>query len=135
MKNFLASFLSVLVFILFDGCNTGGGEDGGAPGDAGIDISGSWSGEYVSPSERVSLSAKIRQSGNSIIIQTTKAGVGNLLTGTMDAEGRLLLIDAFDGETWTSYGAVTEHSIRIRDYLLIPTPGVESPEQDIFLRR
>lgn len=125
----------LMALALIGGCNSGGGGTGGNPGAAGIDLSGSWTGEYISPAQTVPLTAKIRQSGDSVIIQTTKSGPGNLLTGTMGPTGDLLLTDAFDGETWTSYGQVSGHHIRIRDYFYDPTLGSDSLEQDIILRR
>ncbi|MCX7818295.1 MAG: hypothetical protein N2652_03675 [Kiritimatiellae bacterium] len=124
-----------LLMAAMDGCNSGGGGTGGSPGSAGIDLSGTWQGQYVAPGVEIPLSAKIRQSGDSIIIQTTKDGVGHLLTGVMRADGSLLLTDSFDGETWTSYGPVTESYVRIRDYLYDPSLGSDSPEQDIYLSR
>ena len=135
MRSTLCSFVLAFLAAILDGCNSGGGGTGGSPGSAGIDLSGTWQGRYVSPDLEVPLSAKIRQSGDSIIIQTTKDGVGHLLTGVMRPDGSLLLTDSFDGETWTSYGPVTETHVRIRDYLYDPTLGSDSPEQDIYLSR
>jgi hypothetical protein len=128
--------LAAFLWVVGDGCDSGGGGTGGSPGTAGIDISGSWSGAYVAPGIEIPLTAKIRQSGDAVIIKTSKDGVGNLLTGSMNAEGHLTLVDAYDGETWTSFGPVSEHYIRIRDYLYRPKPGEdEPPEQDIILHR
>lgn len=135
MRSYYISMLAAALIAVVDGCNTGDGGTGGSPGSAGIDLSGTWQGRYVAPDLEVPLTAKIRQSGDSIIIQTTKEGVGHLLTGVMRADGSLLLTDSFDGETWTSYGEVSETYVRIRDYLFNAELGSDSPEQDIYLSR
>lgn len=115
-------------------CNDGGGSSG-VPSASGLDLTGAWSGRYQSPSMQLSLTARIRQSGDTLIIQTTKEGVGHLLTGMLNANGSIMLTDSLDGETWTSYGEVTENNMWIRDYLYDPSLGSDSPEQDIFLSR
>lgn len=120
--------------LLIAGCNDGGGGGGGSS-SSGISLRGKWSGRYVSPSSSMSLSAEISQQGDSVIISTTKSGVGHLLTGTLTANGQLRLTDGYDGETWTSYGPVTRNNLRIRDYLYDPDLTSDSPEQDIYLSR
>jgi hypothetical protein len=128
--------LAISALVWAGGCNDGNDNDGGGvPGTAGINLSGSWTGEYTSPGVRVPLSARILQNGNAVIINTTKDGVANFLTGTMGPDGFLFLTDSVDAETWTSYGEVTANSFLVRDYLYDPTLGNDSPEQDLILRR
>ena len=129
--------------LVLEGCNDGGSgganvnvtNDTGVVSTGSLSLSGSWSGRYTSPTLTVPLTAKIRQSGDTLIIQTTKAGVGHLLTGTIGSAGNIMLTDSMDGETWTSYGTVTENNMVIRDYLYKPELGSDSPEQDIYLSR
>ncbi len=132
-----ASWLVVVsAVVLAGGCNDGNDNDGGGtPGTAGINLSGSWTGEYTSPGVSVSLRARILQNGNAVIINTTKDGVASFLSGTMGPDGFLFLTDSVDAETWTSYGDVTANSFIVRDYLYDPTLGSDSPEQDLILRR
>ena len=134
MKHIAALVVSIWTVLSLAGCNDGSGGGGGSS-SSGLTIGGKWSGRYVNPSQSMSLSAEISQQGNSVIISTTKSGVGHLLTGTITDGGNLRLTDSYDGETWTSYGPVTANSIRIRDYLYDPELGSDSPEQDIYLNR
>lgn len=125
--------LSALAVVL-SGC-LGGGGGGGGPSPVGSDLRGKWSGYYKSPDQRVNLTATIKQEGNALTIETTKEGVGHLLTGTIDDDSYVFLTDAFDGETWTSYGEVSHDYLRIRDYFYDPELRRDSPEQDIYLSR
>ena len=134
MKALAALLLSMTAMVWACGCNDSG-EGGGTPGTAGINLSGSWTGEYTSPGVRIPVQARIRQSGNAVVIQTTKSGVANFLTGTMGPDGYLFMTDSVDAETWTSYGDVTGSSFLIRDYLYDPSLGSDSPEQDLILHR
>jgi hypothetical protein len=134
MKSLAGFVLSASVLAWACGCNDSG-DGGGTPGTAGIDLSGSWSGEYTSPGVRIAVQARIRQSGDAVVIQTTKNGVANFLTGTMGPDGFLFLTDSVDAETWTSYGDVTASSFLVRDYLYDPSLGSDSPEQDLILQR
>lgn len=124
---------SVLLLLtgMLSGCENG--SDGA--GSVGPDISGQWSGKYVSPSYSEVLTAYISEDGASVLIETTKTGVGHLLSGVIAENGDLRMTDQYDGETWTSYGAVTPSYVRIRDYLFNPSLGSDSPEQDIYLTR
>ena len=143
MKALAVFFAAVMSLLIFEGCNDGGGggtsvnvtNDTGTVSTSSLDLSGSWRGRYTSPTQDVPLTAKIRQSGDTLIIQTTKQGVGHLLTGTIASSGNIMLTDSMDGETWTSYGQVTENNFLIRDYLYKPELGSDSPEQDIYLSR
>jgi hypothetical protein len=110
-----------------------GCEDG--PDPVGADIGGSWTGRYERPGYSEPLTATVDQHGSNITITTSKTGVGHLLLGTISSEARIDVIDQYDGEEWTSYGPVTETSLRIRDYLFDPELGGDSPEQDIYLSR
>lgn len=134
MKALVVSFLTTVSLLVLAACNDGGGSTGG-PSSSGFNLSGSWSGRYQSPDMQLALTAKIRQDGDTLIIQTTKEGVGHLLTGTISTNGSIMLTDSLDGETWTSYGEVTDVYVRIRDYLYNPALGSDQPEQDIYLSR
>jgi hypothetical protein len=135
MKKVLFPVLAAWALGWAAGCDSGGGEAKGTPGTAGLDLTGSWSGEYTSPGVRIALKAKIRQNGDAVVIQTSKDGVCNLLTGTMSPDGSLFMTDSVDAETWTSHGEVTESGFLVRDYLYDPSLGSDSPEQDLILRR
>ncbi|MBM4155397.1 MAG: hypothetical protein FJ221_10270 [Lentisphaerae bacterium] len=134
MKALAALLLCTTAMVWACGCNDSG-DGGGTPGTSGINLSGSWTGEYTSPGIRIPVQARIRQSGDAVVIQTTKSGVANFLTGTMGPNGFLFMTDSVDAETWTSNGDVTESSFLIRDYLYDPSLGSDSPEQDLILHR
>lgn len=121
----------ILVMLSIIGC-----EDGGDDYEwVGASIGGMWHGHYQSPSRNEELTAQITQNGTNITITTTLVGVGHEFHGLINEEAHLWLIDQYDGEIWTSRGAVTSTSIVIRDYLWDPDLGGDSPLQYIFLSR
>jgi hypothetical protein len=79
--------------------------------------------------------AKVVQSGDSVVLQSTKEGPGQFLTGNMGADGMLLMTDAVDGETWTSFGEVTPRSFTVRDFFYDPLLKSDSPDQRLVLSR
>lgn len=101
----------------------------------GAPIGGIWHGYYQSPSRREELTAHIVQDQTNITITTTLVGLGHKFHGLINEEAHLRLIDQYDGELWTSRGAVTSTNIVIRDYLWDPDLGGGSPLQYIFLSR
>jgi hypothetical protein len=120
------------------GCNGSGGDD--AP-PIGPDIRGAWSGRYFARNANrpeTALTATIRQDGEAVMIHTSLVGIGANLTGTIQPNGDISLIDAFDGEIWTThYRPATTNSIQIADFLRTPEPEDEgtTPIQLIELRR
>ncbi len=135
MKVLACGFLAAVVAVSIAGCTGESDGDSGSPGTAGLNLSGSWSGEYTAPGARVALRAKIVQTGDAVVISTTKGGVAQLLTGFMGPNGSLYLTDSVDAEIWTSDGDVTESGFLVRDYLFNPELGSDSPEQDLILHR
>lgn len=102
------------------GCNLdGGGSSGGSP-LVGPDLRGSWSGfsGVTSSSAKTPVKATVKQKEDMVTITTTlpKDGTGSQFTGTINGDGDMVLTDAFDGETWTTYkGPANSSSIRIFD--------------------
>ncbi len=84
------------------------------------DVDGRWSGTFtdaVAGTSR-SIKATISQDGRAIVITTNLSGTGAMFTGTINSDGDMDLIDASDGEEWTTHsGPVSEHSVVIRDYV------------------
>ena len=117
---------------LLDGCNE---SDGGSPPPGGPDLSGEWSGRYVSPGVSEPFEARVIQDGDAVVIQTTRAQAGRLLTGTMDRDAKLRMTDGYNSELWTSASPATPHRIHIHDYLQTPTIGYDPPLQDLILTR
>ena len=110
------------------------GSGGGTP-----KIAGKWLGKYSwsDGTHLMSVSATIEQNGNSLVIRTSKAAPGRLLTGQIRSNGRIRLTDSDDGEIWsTYYGPVSANHVKIADFL-IPTPAGHTGEmlQVLDLRR
>ena len=102
-------------------------------------IAGKWSGKYSwsDGTHLMSVSATIEQNGNSLVIRTSKAAPGRLLTGQIRSNGKIRLTDSDDGEIWsTYYGAASANHVKIADFL-IPTPAGRTGEmlQVLDLRR
>lgn len=137
MKLLWPRLLQLAALLLVPALLTGCEGDSGSASPSGLNISGHWSGEYISPDDSESVSAEISQDGTSVVIATSKpSGTGRLLVGILTADDRLELVDEHDGQTWTSQGDVTASHIRIRDFLL-GSGAFEGapPEQDIVLDR
>jgi len=122
----------LIVAGLLGGCNE---SEGGSASPTGLDLRGSWSGEYVRPGVREPLKAKVIQDGDAIIIQTSRQTVGRLLTGYMNSNADLSMTDGYDGELWTSATPATPNRIYLHDYLYSPTVDNDPPLQDIILTR
>ena len=102
-------------------------------------ISGNWSGTYSwsDGTHVMNVRASIEQNGSGLVIRTSKAAPGRLLTGQIRSNGRIRLTDSDDGEIWsTFYGPVSASHVKIADYL-IPTPAGRTEEtlQVLDLRR
>jgi len=124
-----AGLLAVLVVAaLALGCGSGSGHKRSPP--VGPNITGRWNGEYfrTDRSSRTALTATIRQDGDAIWINTSKAeGRARSFTGTMDEDGEMSLTDAYDGQHWTSeYGPATTNRVVIGDY--VERPSMEDPD-------
>lgn len=131
-----------LAALVVAGAIIGCEDDSGSAAPSGLDISGHWSGRYVSPGQEESITADVTQDGASVVIGTSKKGPGELLIGVITPDDRLQLVDEYDGETWTSDGEVTANEMVIRDFLpgsnreSGPGEEPEAPaEQDLILRR
>lgn len=116
---------------LLAGCGGGDGDDGPAL----LDLAGSWSGRYVSPSLNRNVNATITQDRDVLTIETTLEGVGHSFAGTIDTNNQIAVTDNYDGETWTSYGPVSTNAFLIRDFLYDPVEGTNSPDQGIYFNR
>jgi len=112
-----------------------GCEDDNGPDPVYADLRGDWTGYYERPGRHEDLTAHISQQGSNLVIETSLTGIGQNFTGIITSDGHIRLTDSYDGETWTSYGEVSSHYVRIRDYLFDPDLGADSPEQTIYLMR
>ena len=73
-------------------------------------ISGNWAGTYSwsDGTHVMNVRAAIEQNGSGLVIRTSKAAPGRLLTGQIRSNGRIRLTDSDDGEIWsTFYGPVS----------------------------
>jgi hypothetical protein len=123
----------LLMLVLLAGCGGGDGDGGGEP--TFLDLSGDWSGRYVGPDGDQDLEATITQEQDALTITTSLEGIGHSFAGSIDTNNEILLTDAFDGETWSSYGIVATNSFLVRDYLFDPLLGSNSPDQGIYFDR
>jgi len=93
-------------------------------------IKGNWSGSYYRTDrpERLSLTAKIEQDRDAVIITTSKSGGTAVnFTGNIRNSGNMRLTDAYDGEAWTTYyGPAKENRIVIADYVYSPSSNVSN---------
>lgn len=114
-------------------------DDDGDSGQTTPKIAGNWSGTYSwsDGTHLMNVRASIQQNGGALVIRTSKAAPGRLLTGQIRSSGRIRLTDSDDGEIWsTHYGAASANHVKIADYL-IPTPAGRTGEvlQVLDLRR
>ncbi|MDF3128004.1 hypothetical protein P0Y35_02225 [Kiritimatiellaeota bacterium B1221] len=132
----------MLLFLLCSSCSdSGGGEDSefgesSASSSGGIpQVKGAWTGHYVvyggsGAFDGQPVTAKIKQGGDAVVINTNLPTIGRMLTGTINSHGEMTLTDAYDGEVWTTlYGSATSDLIRIADFLV--APSVENPDPPI----
>gem|GEM_PF-1274357 len=104
--------------------DTSGLPDSGGPFSPGVNcnLSGNWRGIYYNDVSGVSeaIQATVTRTGLDIIIRTTKARPpGQLFTGTVNGLCGVTVIDAFDGEDWTTkFGGADANQIRIADFVI-----------------
>lgn len=110
----------------------------------GVNLQGEWVGQfYIHPEKQPSnrrsilnLFSTITQSGGSVTVRTTKTGVGARQSGTIRSDRHMRMVDAYDGEVWTTFwGPATYGSVRLYDFLLPPVAGGANDLQVIDLRR
>lgn len=102
---------------------------------AGSDLSGSWHGTYTHPIFGSSgAHATIVQQGAALTITTYFRGHSHSMSGTKSS-GNVRVVDASDGQVWTSLGSVNAHQILLRDYLLEYPDRHPILEQDLHLSR
>lgn len=127
--------ISVILFVLTSRSIPGCAGQGKSVPPVGPDIRGRWGGVYYQTDRggQVSLSASIGQEGDAVTISTSKpAGTARLLTGTINEEGRMVLTDGFDGETWTTlFGPATPNHVKLADYVY--TPSLEDPDPPVYV--
>lgn len=126
----------VLFLAAFFGCDDGGGH----ASPVGVDIHGRWSGEYyIEGDSHVVITARISQDGDAVVMKTDKAEPpAQSFSGTINEESFIVLTDASDGETWTSYGTVTTTHLTVTDYTRGAHDGeswADIPRQIIDLSR
>lgn len=131
MTDFVMPLAAVALLMVF----AAGCENDNGPDPVYADLRGNWTGYYEAPGRHEDLTANITQQGSNLVIETSLTGVGQNFTGIITSDGKIRLTDSYDGETWTSYGEVSSHYVRIRDYLFDPDLGADSPEQTIYLSR
>lgn len=103
--------------------NSATGGTGGpfAPG-VNCNLSGNWRGIFYNDVTGVgeAIQATVTRTGLDIIIRTTKSGPpGQLFTGSVNGQCGIQVIDAFDGEDWTTkFGGADANQIRIADFVI-----------------
>ncbi len=112
----------VVVALLCAGCED---EEGANESPTGPDISGDWSGNYISGAGEVTpISASISQNGSATYIETSLATEGHLLVGSVGGSGNVVMTDSFSGETWTAGQPVTSSHVQLIDYAFGPGSGL-----------
>ena len=95
-------------------------QSGGGRGTC--DLAGNWSGVYYNDvsGERVGVNATVTTEGFNIVIRTNKPyPPGQFFTGTINGQCGITLIDASDGEDWsTKFGAADGNQLRIADWVV-----------------
>lgn len=131
--SYFLSVGGVLYFLTLRSLSGCGGDEGIPP--VGPSIAGEWSGEFYRTDRAVHypLQAWISQSGDAVVIETNKGeGRACLLTGTIREDGHMRMIDAYDGEIWTTHWEpATEHHIRLADY--VEAPSVTEPHPGLYV--
>ncbi|MFO7870489.1 MAG: hypothetical protein R6V03_03540 [Kiritimatiellia bacterium] len=115
----------LIAAVLFTGCEDDD-DSTGVP-----DVSGSWSGYYYIQEEDSgqihyveSLSAEVTQSGTNLTILTSRPEDGRELTGTIDTNGEMILVDAYDLEIWSTYYLpATETYLQVNDIVFADETG------------
>jgi len=92
------------------------------PLDTSCNLGGNWSGRFYNTVLGLSegITATVTTSDRSIVIRTSKSSPpGQLLTGEINGQCGITLIDASDGSDWTTkFGAADGNQIRIADFLV-----------------
>ncbi len=137
-KTFSAALLSLFLVALTTGCNLSSSSSNREP--VGPDLHGDWSGEfYIMRAEnpqRQEITATIEHRGDAVILKTSIVGIGANLTGTINADGEMLMYDALNDEDWTTYfEPATANRIRLVNFMSDPLLGAQSPLSVIDLRR
>jgi hypothetical protein len=96
---------------------TAGCEDSGQLEPVGVALEGHWSGEYSRPGYSAPITAEIRQNGSDLFLTTSREGEEHFLSGTISADRSVVMMDAVSGQTWSSFGEITETSFQIHDYI------------------
>lgn len=101
--------------------NSGGTGGPFAPG-INCNLGGNWRGIFYNDvtGESEAIQATVTRTGLDIIIRTSKSGPpGQLFTGSVNGQCGITVIDAFDGEDWTTkFGGADANQIRIADFLI-----------------
>lgn len=126
---FLLIFIGIGLAGLW-GCGSDSGDSG--PRVIGPKVSGNnWTGFYFNSANgfQVPLTATITHTSNDVVIVTNKIEPpAQMLTGTISTNGTMVLTDAFDGETWTTFfGPATRKFVKVADFSRVP----EDRENDI----
>lgn len=96
----------------------------GGPFAPGIncDLAGNWSGIFYNDvsGESEAITATVTRNGLDVIIRTSKLRPpGQFFTGQANGQCGLSMVDAFDGEDWTTkFGGADGNQIRIADFLI-----------------
>jgi len=119
---FLLIFISIGLIGIW-GCGSDGGDSG--PEVIGPKVAGSnWSGFYFNSATgfQENLTATITHISNDVVIVTSKVNPpAQRLTGTISTNGTMVLTDASDGETWTTFfGPVTRDFVKVADFSRVP---------------
>jgi len=130
----VALALVALCIVGLLGC--GGDGDSREP-PIGPDLQGTWAGVYRQTGGGnamvTALTATIIHDGDAIIIRTSLTGLGARFTGTITEDGELTLLDAFDGEIWTTYyKKATTDDVEIADFLTPPQAGEDLPPLQVI---
>ena len=91
-----------------------------------VNLDGDWRGSFLNAvtGGRQSVTAHISQSGRQVTISTNLQGLGGLFTGRITSSNNLILIDASDGQEWTTHsGPATKRHVVIQDYVTLPKTG------------
>lgn len=68
--------------------------------------------------KEISLTASVSIKDHAMHIVTTKSGTGHDLRGTIDDTGYVQVVDAYDGELWSSaHDRATDRRIEINDWI------------------
>ena len=133
---------SLLLAALLAACGDGGNDapktpaaNTGAASGVSID-GGGWSGVIYATDlpGRTSIKATITQTGDAVVITTSRPGGthAHRFTGSITGAGKMRITDAFDGEVWSTYfGNATSAYIKLADFERPPKAG--STNDDFFV--